>query len=182
MEDIPLHVIHLSQDDPQKCTSRKMARHGLTELHHDIRHTPRRGILLNPLSGRILGPDDAGEFSRGGCLVGLDCSWKQLDDSVQFLKNKTRLIGRTLPIVLAANPISWGKPGRLSNVEAFATSLFVLGHFKQARQVLRPFKFGEQFFTLNKEPLEAYSGAETNQQLADLQWEFFDKPEDSTND
>jgi pre-rRNA-processing protein TSR3 len=65
LEDIPLHVIHLSQDDPQKCTSRKMARHGLTELHHDIRHTPRRGILLNPLSGRILGPDDAGEFSRG---------------------------------------------------------------------------------------------------------------------
>jgi pre-rRNA-processing protein TSR3 len=177
VEKIPLHVIHLNQDDPKKCTSRKMHRYGLIKLHTDIRKSPRTGFLLDPLAGVLLGPDDKSRIAKGTSIVGLDCSWKQIDDSISYLSRKTRLEGRTLPVVLAANPVSWGKPGRLSNVEAFAVSLIVLGEWEQARQILGPFKFSDEFFRLNHEPLEAYSQAKDNLELAELQWEFFDKPD-----
>jgi ribosome biogenesis protein Tsr3 len=41
---------------------------------------------------------------------------------------------------------------------------------------MKPFKFSEEFFSLNEQPLEAYSKAGTNAELAEIQWEFFDKP------
>ena len=181
MNDIPLHVIHLDQDDPKKCTSRKMEKFGLTKLHLSLRKSPKRGILLDPLSGLLLGPDDKITIDRGGALVGLDCSWKQIEASIEYLNKNTNLDGRTLPVVLAANPVSWGKPGRLSNAEAFAVSLVVLGNWEQARRVMKPFQFGEHFFELNHLPLEAYSSAKSNSELAALQWEFFDEP-DSNDD
>ena len=55
LHDIPLHVIHLNQDDPKKCTSRKSARYGDCILHNDIKKSPKRGILLDPLSGILIG-------------------------------------------------------------------------------------------------------------------------------
>ena len=42
---------------------------------------------------------------------------------------------------------------------------------------MRPFRFADSFFNLNNEPLEAYSEAKNNSDLAEIQWEFFDKPE-----
>ncbi len=177
LDDVPLHVIHLEQDDPKKCTSRRMERFGHCRMHTDIRRSPKRGILLDPLAGRLIGPDDRAGIERGGALVGLDCSWKQIDESIEYLNKRTRLNGRTLPVVLAANPVSWGKPGRLSNAEAFAVSLILLGRWEQARRIMQPFNYSDQFFQLNEQPLEAYSNASTNEQLAELQWEFFDKPD-----
>ena len=44
---------------------------------------------------------------------------------------------------------------------------------------MKPFRFGDSFFQLNAEPLEAYTGAKNNSELAEIQWEFFDKPESS---
>ena len=41
---------------------------------------------------------------------------------------------------------------------------------------MAPFKFGDEFFKLNELPLEAYSQAKSNTELAEVQWEFFDKP------
>ena len=177
LDDVPLHVIHLDQDDPKKCTSRRMQRFGHCRIHTDIRRSPKRGILLDPLSGLLLGPDDRSNIERGGALVGLDCSWKQIDESIEYLNKRTRLNGRTFPVVLAANPVSWGKPGRLSNAEAFAVSLVLLGRWEQAHRIMQPFNYSDQFFQLNEQPLEAYSNATTNDQLAELQWEFFDKPD-----
>ena len=154
-----------------------MERFGHCRMHTDIRRSPKRGILLDPLAGRLLAPDDRAGIERGGALVGLDCSWKQIDESIEYLNKRTRLNGRTLPVVLAANPVSWGKPGRLSNAEAFAVSLVLLGRWEQARRIMQPFNYSDQFFQLNEQPLEAYSNASTNEQLAELQWEFFDKPD-----
>ena len=75
-----------------------------------------------------------------------------------------------------ANPVSWGKPGRLSNAEAFAVCLTIFDRWDQAREIMAPFKFGDEFFKLNELPLEAYSQAKSNMELAEVQWEFFDKP------
>ncbi len=50
VEEVPLHVIHLDQDDPRKCTARKMHANGLVEFHESISRAPRRGYLLDPKS------------------------------------------------------------------------------------------------------------------------------------
>ncbi|HIL67145.1 MAG: hypothetical protein CXT66_03675, partial [Methanobacteriota archaeon] len=36
MEEVSLHVIHLDQDDPKKCTARKMHANGLVRLHENV--------------------------------------------------------------------------------------------------------------------------------------------------
>ncbi|MBK38950.1 MAG: hypothetical protein CMB50_01775 [Euryarchaeota archaeon] len=178
MIDVPLHIIHLDQDDPKKCTARKLASRDLARLHFDTRRPPRRGFLLDPSSGTILGPDDLPLIERGAALVALDCSWKQLDESIlKIRKSSPRLERRTLPLVLAANPVSWGKPGRLSTAEALAMCLILLNKVDQAERLLAPFSWGEQFFVLNKEPIEAYRNAKSRDEMVSLQWEFFDKPE-----
>ncbi len=176
--DVPLHIIHLDQDDPKKCTARKLAKRDMARLHFDTRRPPRRGFLLDPSAGMILGPDDLPMIEKGAALVALDCSWKQLHESISTIKaTSPRLEARTLPVVLAANPVSWGKPGRLSTAEALAVCLVLLNRYEQAERILSVFTWGEQFLLLNKEPLEAYRNAVTREELVELQWEFFDNPE-----
>jgi pre-rRNA-processing protein TSR3 len=179
VRNAPLHIIHLEQDDPKKCTARKLEKFGHAILHRDIRKSPKRGFLLDPKAGILLGPDDRSSIERGASIVALDCSWKQIDSSLKYIEQNTRLEGRTLPCVLAANPVSWGKPGRLSTSEALALSLVLLDRWDQAREIMKPFRFAKSFFELNAEPLEAYSKANNNSELAELQWEFFDRPESS---
>ena len=81
-----------------------------------------------------------------------------------------------LPLLLAANPVNWGKPSKMTTAEALAASLYLIGKEEQARNLLSAFRWGDQFFILNKEPLEAYRDAESSSELVDLQFEFFDIP------
>ena len=111
MQSVPLHVIHLDQDDPKKCTSRKLHQNGLVNLHDSPKNAPRRGYLLDPRATTVLAPEDLGLISLGGSIVVLDCSWKQIEESLDLIDGRTRLVGRILPLLLAANPVSWGKLG-----------------------------------------------------------------------
>ena len=79
-----------------------------------------------------------------------------------------------LPLLLAANPVNWGKPSRLTTAEALATVLYLVGRTEQAREVLGAFRWGERFFELNREPLDAYAAATTSDELVNLQFEFFE--------
>tara|TARA_B100000575_G_C22839197_1_gene492020 strand:- start:64 stop:588 length:525 start_codon:yes stop_codon:yes gene_type:complete len=173
VKSAPLHIIHLDQDDPKKCTSRKLHKCGLVNLHKSTNSAPRRGYLLNPHAKIVLAPEDIGLVSLGGSIVVLDCSWKQIEDSLDLIDGRTRLEGRILPLLLAANPVSWGKVGRLSSAEALGASLAILGLWEQAISVVEPFPFGEQFLDLNKEPLEAYSRADSREDIVEIQREFF---------
>ena len=173
MEEVPLHVIHLDQDDPRKCTARKMHASGLVELHESVSGAPKRGYILDPKSTTILGPEDRNLISLGAALVVLDCSWKRIEESLEQIAGRTMLEGRILPALRAANPVSWGRVGRLSSVEAIAASLVILGHHDQAYRVLEPFQFGQNFLDLNREPLEAYAAAESREEVAAMQYEFF---------
>lgn len=62
----------------------------------------------------------------------------------------------------------------MTTAEALAASLYLVGRKEQAKQVLGAFRWGDRFFELNKEPLEAYSMAKSSSELVDLQFEFFD--------
>lgn len=181
MSPIPVHAIWLAQDDPKKNTAVLASKRGDMRLHKKIQTVPKRGIILEPLCGKVFGPEDHGILINGGSLVGLDCSWAHIEESVEQVMRKTRLKPRMLPLLLAANPVNWGKPGRLSTAEALATVLYLIGEQDQARQVLGAFRWGERFFELNQEPLDAYAQATSSQELVELQFEFFDieRPNDS---
>ena len=181
MAEVPLHVIHMNQDDPRKCTARAMHSRAHAVLHEHPRDAPRRGILLNPRAGQLQGPDDNRLLNQGGSIVALDCSWKAIDSALIQVSKHSMLESRTLPVLLAANPVSWGKPGRLTTAEALCASVIMSGRWGQGRRIITPFPFGDEFLSLNASPLEAYCNARSNTELAAMQWEFFDRP-DSSND
>ncbi len=145
------------------------------KLHKTVRSLPKKGIILEPLCGKVFGPEDHELLlEKNGSIVGLDCSWANIESSVQSVMKQTRLVPRMLPLLLAANPVNWGKPGRLTTAEALATVLYLVGRKEQAREVLGAFRWGVRFFELNHEPLEAYAAASTSAELVALQFEFFD--------
>ncbi len=172
---IPVHAIWLAQDDPKKNTAVKLSKRGNIKLHTKLKKLPRRGIILDPLCGKVLGPEDHELLlEKYGSIVGLDCSWNQIEESVEEVVSRTKLNRRMLPLLLAANPVNWGKPSKLTTAEALAASLYLIGNIKQAKQLMAAFSWGEQFFILNKEPLEAYKDAKSSDELVNLQFEFFE--------
>ena len=171
---IPLHAIWLAQDDPKKNTAVRASKGNLLILHKDFRRLPRKGIILEPLCGKVLGPEDKELFKGNGAIVGLDCSWAHIESSVETVMKRTRLQARTLPLLLAANPVNWGKPSKLSTVEAIAAACVLMGEYVQAETILSKFRWGNRFLELNAEPLEAYSSAKSSAELVALQFEFFD--------
>ena len=84
-----IEAIHLDQDDPKKCTARKLERAGLIKCKSHFTGT-QEGVLPDPLADHILSPADS-RLVVGGSLVALDCSWKKIEDSVRMIKRTTRL-------------------------------------------------------------------------------------------
>jgi len=179
VSQVDVHAIWLAQDDPKKNTAVRSSKRGDLVLHKDLKRVPRRGVLLDPLCGKVFGPEDHTLFETGA-LVALDCSWAQIDASVSSIDRRTRLSHRMLPLLLAANPVNWGKPGRLSTVEAIAATLVLAGHDEQAKQILGCVRWGGRFLELNAEPLEAYAAARSSSELVNLQFEFFDVDREAT--
>jgi pre-rRNA-processing protein TSR3 len=169
---VPIHAIWLAQDDAKKNTAVRLSKGNKLQLHKNFRNLPRRGILLDPLCGKVFGPEDHAILSHG--LVGLDCSWANIEESVATVNKRTRLVNRMLPLLLAANPVNWGKPSKLCTAEALAATLYLSGRIEQATHLLSQFNWGSRFIELNYEPLEAYRLAKTSAELVQLQFEFFD--------
>jgi pre-rRNA-processing protein TSR3 len=67
--------------------------------------------------------------------------------------------------MLAANPVNYGKPFKLTTLEAFAATLYIFGYIDQARELLQLYKWGPHFLELNKEPLEDYRKAENSKEV-----------------
>ena len=173
--DIQVHSLWLAQDDPKKNTAVLSSKRGDITLHKKVNTLPKKGIILEPLCGKIFGPEDHNLLTQqNGSLVGLDCSWKQIESSVKQVMRRTRLKPRMLPLFLAANPVNWGKPGKLTTIEALAAATYLTGNREQASKLLSGFRWGERFIELNYEPLEEYSSAKSSADLVELQFEFFD--------
>ena len=88
MNPISVHAIWLAQDDPKKNTAVLSSKRGDVKLHKNLRTLPRKGIILEPLCGKVLGPEDHHLLTaEHGSLVGLDCSWAQIENSVQTVED-----------------------------------------------------------------------------------------------
>ena len=104
-------------------------------------------------------------------LVALDCSWKQAE---KIFAASTAGAQRSLPYLLAANPINTYKPIKLSTAEAVAAALYIAGFKEEAEDTMSVFKWGPSFITLNQEPLDAYAECATSTEIVQVQKEFMD--------
>jgi pre-rRNA-processing protein TSR3 len=144
---VKLHVLHLDQDDPKKCTAKKLKRFGLVQLHPTLRTVPIHSIKLDPYAETVLSAADRENILRSGLTV-IDCSWNET--TAGMFKRMRLKNGRRLGVdFLAANPINYAMPGKLSSVEALAASLIITGFFDEAEFLLSKFGWGHTFLELN---------------------------------
>jgi pre-rRNA-processing protein TSR3 len=155
-----LLIYHANQCDPKKCSGRKLARFELARLTRHINQL-KPFLVLSPFSEKALSPADKG--TRG--LAALDCSWAHAEEVFARFK----LQERALPFLVAANPVNYGKPFKLSTVEALAAGLVILGEPQQAERILSKFNWGHVFLAVNHEPLEEYAAAADSTEVVKIQ-------------
>lgn len=103
-------------------------------------------------------------------IVALDCSWEEAEKV--FKKFGKRMKRRALPYLLASNPLNYGKPAKLTTLEAFAACLYILGYKQEASKILKIYTWGKQFLKLNREPLKEYSKLSTSKEVIEAQKKF----------
>ena len=161
-------VYHARQCDPKKCTALKLSRHGLIRIVSQLRFLPKRAIVLNPFSETAFSPADRQRIEQHG-LVALDCSWEHAE---KVLSGHVRGTSRCLPLLVAGNPVNFGKPTKLTTVEALAAALIIAGFEEEARELLSVFTWGHTFLDLNGERLGKYSTARNSAEVVELQKTF----------
>jgi pre-rRNA-processing protein TSR3 len=76
---------------------------------------------------------------------------------------------RCLPILIAGNPVSFGKPTKLTTAEAIAAALYIAGFKKESEKLLSIFTWGHTFFELNGELLDNYANAKDSAEIVEMQ-------------
>jgi len=165
---VDLHVRYEGDDDPKKCTARKLARFDMATLHRSPRSVPA-GVVLDPHAERALSPADATDV-----LVALDCSWETAEAEAFQLAGDHR----ALPFLVAGNPVSHGTPFRLNTAEAFAAACYILGDERQAERIMSKFRWGHTFLELNEEPLARYADCADSAEVVAVQQEYLDMAEE----
>lgn len=129
--------------------------------------TPRySGIVLSPKGEKALSPEDGERAEKFGVAV-IDCSWNRAEE-IDFRK-LPRNHNRLLPYLVAANTVNYGRPCRLNCAEALAAALWILGHTEQARDLLAPFAYGDEFLRLNAELLQKYAECSSSAEVVAAQ-------------
>jgi pre-rRNA-processing protein TSR3 len=167
-ESVRVYVFDAEQCDPKRCSARRLAKFDLVESVGRLGQLPKKAILLDPFTKRALSPADAAQASSRGVVL-LDCSWAHAEGTFKNAKRIARLTSRGLPFLLAANPVNYGKPHRLSSLEAAAAALAILGDTDHAHRLAAATNWGTTFMQLNAEPLEEYAGAENSTEVVSIQ-------------
>lgn len=158
--------------------------------------------MLTPVGTNCVSPKDRSIIETSGIGV-VDCSWAKIDET-PFNKMKSPA-PRLLPFLIAANPINYGRPCKLSCVEAIAAALYIANLKAEANFYLSKFTWGHSFIELNKElvsiylthiyvyicsifnpcpfQLESYSKCASSEEILQVQQNYLDQAgkEDSKN-
>ncbi|ELY92709.1 hypothetical protein C483_07072 [Natrialba hulunbeirensis JCM 10989] len=168
------HVYYEGDDDPKKCTARRLEKFDEATLYRTMRQVPY-GVVLNPHAEQALSPADVDDGL--GTLVALDCSWESAEEAA-FKMNG---VHRALPFLVAANPVNYGRPFQLTTVEALAAACCIFDDWDRAEELLAHFRWGETFLTLNEEPLRRYSNCADSTEVVAVQEEYLaDEDDDGT--
>ena len=163
-----LIVYNARECDPKRCTAVRLHRAGRIHMVYKLGELPSGAVLLDPFAQKALSRADAAAAEKHG-LAALDCSWKKIRE-IEGLRK--RMTPRSLPYLVAANPTYYGRPTTLSTAEAIAAALFILGNRERAKEILAGFIWGQTFFELNREPLDAYADASDSGEVVAIQRQF----------
>eukprot|EP00879_Flechtneria_rotunda_P003080 GHRR01003300.1.p1 GENE.GHRR01003300.1~~GHRR01003300.1.p1 ORF type:complete len:357 (+),score=115.34 GHRR01003300.1:230-1300(+) len=161
---VRLAMWDLRQCDRKRCTGTRLVRQGAVQELRLGQSFP--GVILSPSGTRCVSREDAPLLMAKGLAV-VDCSWNRLND-VPFHRIRG-VAPRLLPFLVAANPVNYGRPCKLSCAEALAAALYICGLTEQAHAIMDKFKWGHSFFSTNAELLEAYSQCNTAAEVIQAQ-------------
>lgn len=168
-----LIIYHAAEDDPRKNTALRLKRHGHAKVVDDLKQVPRHSVLLNPFSKKALSFEDHDTMLKRG-LSALDCSWRHAEEAA-FPALQGQVRSRALPFLVAANPVNYGKPFKLTTAEAMAAALYIVGEQRHARKVLSCLPFADQFWLLNENPLNDYAACKTSAEVVEAQMAYLDE-------
>jgi len=165
---VRISVYHARQCDPKKCSTLKLRRFGMVRVVPKVKLLPRGAVILNPFAEKAFSPADRERILHRG-LAAIDCSWIHADEVFEL---NMRGASRCLPYLVAANPVNYGVPTKLSTVEALAAALYIANFKQEAEKLLSVFKWGPQFIRLNQEFLDSYARAKNSGEVVRLQRDF----------
>jgi pre-rRNA-processing protein TSR3 len=154
-----------AQDDPKKNTALRLKRRGLARIVTKARFLPKRAIVLNPFSEVAFSPADRERLKKFG-LAALDCSWEHAQ---KVLSGHVKGTSRCLPILIAGNPVNFGKLTKLTTAEAIAAALYIAGFKNESEALLSIFTWGHTFFELNDMLLDNYAMAKDSAEIVEMQ-------------
>ena len=162
---VRITIYHAAQDDPKKNTALRLSRRGYARIVTKTRFLPKRAIVLNPFGEIAFSPTDKERLEQFG-LAALDCSWEHAQ---KVMGEHVKGTSRCLPILIASNPVNFGKLTKLTTAEAIAAALYIGGFQKEAEDVLSIFTWGHTFFELNQMLLDNYVTAKDSADIVEMQ-------------
>jgi len=166
-----IYIYDAGECAPRICSGRKLIRFGLAEEIYKLSKIPRSSVVLSPFSEKVLSRED---YAHGN-LVALDLSWKRIEEVRAISRDdiEKKISFRILPLLVPANPVSYGKVSRLSTVEALAAALYIMQEKESSLKLLSKFKWGTEFVNLNEELLNAYADADSASEIIEIQNSYF---------
>ncbi|OQR97325.1 hypothetical protein ACHHYP_12138 [Achlya hypogyna] len=167
---VTLRMWDFNQCDAKRCTGRKLCRLGYVKSMKPGAHF--RGIVLSPHGEKVVSREDYGIVTSIGISV-IDCSWARVQEMpIKQIKSGSH---RLLPMLVAANTVNYGKPFKLTCVEAIAATLYIVGMQDEAIQLMDEFPWGMEFLKLNADALDAYAACETSDEVQVAQEAYLSK-------
>jgi pre-rRNA-processing protein TSR3 len=162
---VRISIYHAAQDDPKKNTALRLKRRGLARIVTKVRFLPKRAIVLNPFGEIAFSPADRERLLQFG-LAALDCSWEHAQ---KVMGEHVKGTSRCLPVLIAGNPVNFGKLTKLTTAEAIAAALYIAGFKKDSEELLSIFTWGHTFFELNSMLLDNYALAKDSGEIVEMQ-------------